>query len=80
MAARAAFKAAEGVIFEYIAARHPEQARELTEYISTVMIGLSAKARQGQSLALLLSTVAIASRVCCIILRVGDFQRAGPAS
>lgn len=63
MSARAAHAVAESVIFDYIAARHPEQARELTEYISTVMIGLSAKARQGQSPGPLLSTARMASRI-----------------
>lgn len=63
MSARAAHAVAESVIFDYIVARHPEQARELTEYISTVMIGLSAKSRQGQSLEQLLSTARVASRV-----------------
>ena len=63
MSARAARAVAENVIFDYIAARYPEQARDLTEYISTVMIGLSAKARQGQSLEQLLSTTRLASGV-----------------
>jgi TetR/AcrR family transcriptional repressor for divergent bdcA len=63
MSARVAHAAAESVIFDYIAVRHPKLARELTEYISTVMIGLSAKARRGQSLEQLLSTAHMASRV-----------------
>lgn len=59
-AARAAQSAAEQMIHDYIARRHPEQAQELTAYMSTVMNGLSAKARMGQSQASLLASARLA--------------------
>lgn len=60
-AARAAHLAAEQAIQAYIARRHPEQAQEVALYVSTVMNGLSAKARMGQSQASLLSSARLAS-------------------
>lgn len=59
--ARAAHAAAEQVISDYIAARHPKQAAALTQYLSTVMLGLSAKARLGESAKGLLSSARLAS-------------------
>jgi TetR/AcrR family transcriptional repressor for divergent bdcA len=58
--ARAAHSAAVEVIRKYIAARHPADAVQLTEYISTLMIGLSAQARAGKGLDSLLETVRVA--------------------
>ncbi len=52
--------AAEGVIRDYLAARHPEQAITLTDFVSTTMSGLSAKARAGHSVDQLLSTARLA--------------------
>ena len=52
--------AAEAVIRDYIAARHPEDARRLTDFVSTTMSGLSAKARNGHGLDQLLATARIA--------------------
>ncbi|MBP0574951.1 hypothetical protein J8J27_30000, partial [Mycobacterium tuberculosis] len=46
-AARPFQVAAEDVIRRYIAARHPEEAARLTDFVSTTMTGLSAKARDG---------------------------------
>lgn len=60
-AARAAHAAAEQVICDYIAARYPEQASAISAYVSTVMNGLSAKARMGQSQDALLSSARLAS-------------------
>lgn len=60
-AARAAHAAAEQVIFDYIAKRHPEQAADVSAYVSTVMNGLSAKARMGQSQERLLASARLAS-------------------
>ncbi|MBD8529146.1 MULTISPECIES: TetR/AcrR family transcriptional regulator [unclassified Massilia] len=60
-AARAAHAAAEQVIFDYIARRHPEQAADVSAYVSTVMNGLSAKARMGQSQERLLASARLAS-------------------
>ncbi len=59
--ARAAHAAAERMIRDYIADRHPAEADALTEYVSTVMLGLSAKARLGQSSECLLSSARLAS-------------------
>jgi TetR/AcrR family transcriptional repressor for divergent bdcA len=59
-AARAYNLAAEGVIRDYIARRHPEEAERLTDFVSTTMSGLSAKARNGHSLDQLLATARLA--------------------
>jgi TetR/AcrR family transcriptional regulator, repressor for divergent bdcA len=60
-AARAFNLAAEGVIRDYIAARHPEEAERVTDFVSTTMSGLSAKARNGHGLDQLLATARLAS-------------------
>jgi len=60
-AACVAHAAAEQVIFDYIAKRHPEQAADVSAYVSTVMNGLSAKARMGQSQERLLASARLAS-------------------
>lgn len=52
--------AAETVIHDYIAARHPEEARRLTDFVGTTMSGLSAKARNGHDLDQLLATARLA--------------------
>jgi TetR/AcrR family transcriptional repressor for divergent bdcA len=52
--------AAEGVIRDYVAARHPEQAGRVTDFVSTTMFGLSAKARSGHGLDQLLATARLA--------------------
>ncbi|MDN4631154.1 TetR/AcrR family transcriptional regulator [Sphingomonas sp. PsM26] len=53
--------AAETVLHDYIAARHPADAGRLTDFVSTTMSGLSAKARNGHTLDQLLATVHLAS-------------------
>lgn len=67
-AARAAHLAAEQAIHDYIARRHPEQAQEVTAYVSTVMNGLSAKARMGQSQEGLLSSARLAGLALAQVL------------
>jgi TetR/AcrR family transcriptional repressor for divergent bdcA len=52
--------AAEAVIHDYIAARHPNDARRLTDFVSTTMSGLSAKARNGHGADQLLATARLA--------------------
>ena len=58
--ARALNQAGEGVIQNFIAARHPAEAARLTDFVSTTMSGLSAKARNGHGLEQLLSTARLA--------------------
>jgi len=53
--------AAEDMIRGYVAARHPENADRLTDFVSTTMAGLSAAARGGHDLDRLLATAHIAS-------------------
>lgn len=59
-AARAYNLAAEDVIRTYLAARCPERAEQLTDFVSTTMSGLSAKARSGHGVDQLLSTARLA--------------------
>lgn len=61
-AARAYNLAAENAIRDYVAARHPAEADRLADFVSTIMSGLSAKARQGHSLDQLLATAQLAGR------------------
>jgi len=67
-AARALNLGAEEFIRDYIAARHPEAADELTDFVSTTMSGLSAKARNGHDLPRLLATARLAGGVLAQIL------------
>ncbi len=53
-------RAAEGIIRDYIAARHPAEAERVTDFVSTTMSGLSAKARSGHDQARLLATARLA--------------------
>ena len=55
--------AAENVIRDYISERHPAVAARVTDYISTTMSGLSAKARNGSDMTRLLATARLASSV-----------------
>ncbi len=52
--------AAEGVIRSYIAARHPEEAERLADFVSSTMVGLSAMARIGRDVERLLSIARVA--------------------
>ncbi|MCX8999435.1 TetR/AcrR family transcriptional regulator [Rhizobiaceae bacterium BDR2-2] len=60
-AACAFYAAVEDMIRAYIAARHPEEAERLTDFVGTVMAGLSARARNGHGLVRLLATARLAS-------------------
>ncbi|WP_102960353.1 TetR/AcrR family transcriptional regulator [Mangrovicella endophytica] len=60
-AARAYNVAAEDMIKAYIAARHPEEADRLTDFVATTMFGLSAKARSGHGADQLLATARLAA-------------------
>ena len=62
-AARILNLGAEAVIRDYIAARHPGDADEVTDFVSTTMSGLSAKARNGHDLPRLLATARLAGSV-----------------
>jgi TetR/AcrR family transcriptional repressor for divergent bdcA len=59
-AARGFNLAAECVIRDYIAARHPKDAERVADFVATTMAGLSAKARTGHSLDQLLATARLA--------------------
>jgi len=52
--------AGEDTLRRYIAARCPEEAERLTDFVSTVMVGLSANARNGYGLDRLLATARLA--------------------
>ena len=52
--------AAEDMIRLYIAARYPDEAERLTDFVSTTMAGLSAKARNGHGLDRLLASAGLA--------------------
>lgn len=67
-AAGAFHGAAEGVIRAYIAARYPEEAERVTDFVGTTMAGLSAKARNGRSRERLLATASIAGRAIGVML------------
>jgi catechol 2,3-dioxygenase-like lactoylglutathione lyase family enzyme len=56
------------VIREYIAARHPEEAERLTDFVCTTMAGLSAKARNGHGLDRLLTTAHLAGLAIAHVL------------
>lgn len=59
-AARVFHAAAEDMIRSYIAARHPEEAERLADFVTTTMAGLSARARDGLGLDRLLATARLA--------------------
>jgi TetR/AcrR family transcriptional repressor for divergent bdcA len=61
-AARAMNLAGEGAIRDYIAANYPEEAGPVKDFVTTVMSGLSAKARNGHGLDQLLATARLAGR------------------
>jgi TetR/AcrR family transcriptional repressor for divergent bdcA len=58
--ARAFNIAAEDAVRAYVAARHPDAAQRVTDFVSTVMSGLSAKSRHGHDLERLLASARIA--------------------
>lgn len=60
-AARSHNLAAEGLMRAYIAERHPADADRLTDFVSTTMFGLSAKARAGHDPGRMLATARLAA-------------------
>jgi len=62
-AARALNVGAENAIRDYIAARYPDEAERITDFVSTTMSGLSAKARSGLELDRLLAIARLAGRI-----------------
>lgn len=56
------YHAAETTIYDYIARRHPQSAQCVTDFMSTVMSGLSAKAQEGHSIEQLCATAALAGK------------------
>lgn len=62
--------AAEDMIRDYIAARYPEEAERLTDFVGTTMAGLSAKARNGHGLDRLLKSARLAGRAIAEALPV----------
>lgn len=52
---------AENMIRNYVTSRHPEEAERVTDFVATIMAGLSTKARNGHDLDRLLATADIAS-------------------
>lgn len=67
--AAAAVAAGEEAIRRFIAADYPAQAPHITDYVTTTMAGLSAKAREGQDLDRLLGTARLAGTVLNRALR-----------
>jgi TetR/AcrR family transcriptional repressor for divergent bdcA len=67
-AARAYNLAGEELIRDYVAARHPEDAARVTDFVSTTMSGLSAKARNGHGLDQLLATARLAGLALAQVL------------
>lgn len=60
-AARAFYSVAENKIHNFIAQRYPAEAKSMTDYVCTTMLGLSGKARCGHSLERLVSSAQLAS-------------------
>lgn len=60
--------AAEETIRTYIAARYPDEAERLTDFVGTTMAGLSAKARDGLGLDRLLTAARLAGRAIALTL------------
>ncbi|MGB6008853.1 TetR/AcrR family transcriptional regulator [Castellaniella sp.] len=63
--------AAEEMIRAYIAERRPEKAGRLTDFVSLVMQGLSAKSRQGYTVDRLMDAARLASQALADELRCG---------
>lgn len=63
--------AAQDLIREHIAARYPQEADRLADFVSTTMAGLSASARHGQSLERLLATARLAGLAIAQALSLG---------
>ena len=63
------YHAAETTIYDYIARRHPQSAQCVTDFMSTVMSGLSAKAREGHSIEQLCATAALAGEAIKTLIK-----------
>jgi TetR/AcrR family transcriptional repressor for divergent bdcA len=59
-AARALVAAARDTIHRFVASTHPEVAGQLTDYVVTLMVGLSTMARSGHDVDRLLATARVA--------------------
>lgn len=68
VAASALNRGAEESIRRYVAARHPQDAERVTDFVSVVMCGLSAKARNGHGLDRLLATARLAASALSLTL------------
>jgi TetR/AcrR family transcriptional repressor for divergent bdcA len=68
-AARTLVAAAEDTIHRFVAATHPEAAGRLTDYVVTLMTGLSTMARMGHDLDRLLATARLAALGIAQVLR-----------
>lgn len=64
--------AAEDMLRDFIAERYPDDAERLTDFVSTTMVGLSTKARQGHNLDRVLSTARLASQA--IAASLSDYK------
>lgn len=60
--------AAEHMIRVYIAARYPQEAERVTDFVGTTMAGLSAKARNGHNIERLLASARFAGRAIALVL------------
>lgn len=60
-ATRVFYLNAQDQIRRYVAARHPDEAERVTDFVSTTMAGLSAQARNGLSLKRLLAIARLAA-------------------
>ena len=67
-AAKAINRDGERLNHDYIADRHPQQAVQVADFVSTTLSGLSAKARDGYGLDQLLVTARIASQAVGLAL------------
>ncbi len=68
-AARALTAAAGESVRSFVAATHPEAAGRLTDYVMTILTGLSTMAREGHGTDRLLATASLASQVFAEALR-----------
>lgn len=64
-------RAAEGVIHDYIAARHPAMARQVTDFMVVTMSGLSAASRSGHGVEQLLASARLAGSALALAIPAG---------
>ncbi len=75
-AAREANIAAEELVRSYVAARHPEVAESVTDFVCTTLVGMSAKARVGHGVERLLATARLAGLAIARVV-ADPFPRGG---